>query len=113
AGRGRGEARIVGEDAGLGIELADVDDVGADRARERVIFIILAAYRELGLVRHVIHPSRLVWRFGNSLARMESSERISESSATLANPIILVCFFEFEVRSEHDPIIRRTSNSAH
>ncbi len=29
AARGRGEARIVGEDVRLGIELADVDDVRA------------------------------------------------------------------------------------
>ena len=30
---GRGEARIVGEAAGVAVELADVDDVGADGAR--------------------------------------------------------------------------------
>ena len=35
---GRGEARIVGEAAGVAVELADVDDVGPDRA---------AAYRHL------------------------------------------------------------------
>ena len=29
---GRGEAGIVGEDAGLGVELADVDDFRTDRA---------------------------------------------------------------------------------
>ena len=32
AARGRGEAGIVGEHAGLAVELADVDDVGADAA---------------------------------------------------------------------------------
>ena len=32
AARGRGEARIVGEHAGLAVELADVDDARADRA---------------------------------------------------------------------------------
>ncbi len=42
AGAGRGEARIVGEHAGLGVELADIDDVRPDGA---------AQYREIvGLV---------------------------------------------------------------
>jgi hypothetical protein len=34
AARGRGEARIVGEDPGLVVELADVDDVGPEGAFE-------------------------------------------------------------------------------
>src|SRR3546814_6561201 len=34
AARGRGKAGIVGERAGLGIEFADIDDVGADGARQ-------------------------------------------------------------------------------
>ena len=40
AARGRGEARIVREDAGLTVQLADVHDVRSDRAlidRERVV----------------------------------------------------------------------------
>ena len=42
AARGRSEARIVGEDAGLVIELADVHHFGADRAlveRERIALV--------------------------------------------------------------------------
>ena len=42
AAAGRGEAGVVGEHAGLGVELGDVDDIGPDRA---------AQYREIvGLV---------------------------------------------------------------
>ena len=37
AAGGRGEAGVVGEHAGLGVELADVDDVRADRALEHGI----------------------------------------------------------------------------
>ena len=44
AAGGRGEAGIVGEHAGLGVELADVDDVGADRAVEQRISVMLAAF---------------------------------------------------------------------
>ena len=54
----------------------------------------------------------LAWRFGNSPDRMAGSERISESPATLATNKSSVPI-EFEVRSERDAIIRRTSNSAH
>ena len=32
AGRGRGKARIVGEGVGLGIQLADIDNVRSDRS---------------------------------------------------------------------------------
>ena len=52
AARRRGEARIVGEDAGLAVELGDVDDVRADRAlvdRERVALLADRQLRGLGI----------------------------------------------------------------
>src|SRR3546814_16030308 len=42
AARGRSEAGIVGESAGLAIEFADVDDVGSDAARQDGAFRALA-----------------------------------------------------------------------
>ena len=48
AASGRGEARIVGEHPGLGVELADVDHVRADRARVDRERPILVADRKLG-----------------------------------------------------------------
>ena len=42
AAAGRGEARVVGEHAGLGVELADVDHIRPDRAavdRERPVLV--------------------------------------------------------------------------
>ena len=40
AARGRGEARVVGEHAGLAVELADVDDLGTDRPVEQQELVI-------------------------------------------------------------------------
>ena len=43
AARGRGEAGIVGEDAGLAVELADVDHIRPDRAVENRELAVLVA----------------------------------------------------------------------
>src|SRR3546814_12823748 len=43
--RGRGEAGVIGEGAGLAIEFADVDDVGADAARQDGALYALAPDR--------------------------------------------------------------------
>jgi len=50
---GRGEAGIVGEDVGLVVELADVDDVGALRAGEYRQLEILAFIVKAGLARRL------------------------------------------------------------
>src|SRR5258706_2048190 len=87
--------------------------------RRRLVSLIQGGVRgragcgECGGKKQFLHRnSPLVWRFGNSPGRMEGTERISESSATRANHESSV-LFEFEVRSERDPITWRTSNSAH
>ena len=48
AAAGRGEAGVVGEHPGLGVELADVDDIGPDRAAQDGEIIGLVADREGG-----------------------------------------------------------------
>ncbi|MGY3409643.1 hypothetical protein ACVWZV_005756 [Bradyrhizobium sp. GM5.1] len=48
AARGRGEARIVGEQAGLAVELADIDDVGPDAAAVDRKIEILVSDRQCG-----------------------------------------------------------------
>ncbi len=50
AGAGRGEAGVVGEHAGLGVELADVDHLGPDGAVVDREAVFLVADRKLGLL---------------------------------------------------------------
>ena len=51
----RGEAGVVGEHPGLGVELADVDDVRADRALEHwIVMISGGAFQGEGFVGHSI-----------------------------------------------------------
>ena len=57
AGRRRGEARIVGEAAGLGVEAADIDDLGADAPRKNVeVPAFVADCQCRGLVGHLYAP---------------------------------------------------------
>ena len=57
AAGGRGEAGIVGEHAGLGVELADVDDVRADRAVQHRIVMIRSPSAVSSTVLSVIHSA--------------------------------------------------------
>src|SRR3546814_6319155 len=56
AARGRGKAGIVGERAGLGIEFADIDDVGADGARQDRAVDDLVAQRDFRGVGPILFP---------------------------------------------------------
>jgi hypothetical protein len=50
AGAGRGETRIVGEDAGLGVQLRDVDHLGTDGpVVDRKVIVLVAEFQRAGL----------------------------------------------------------------
>ena len=89
AAGGRGEAGIVGEDAGLGVELADVDDVGPDRAvQHREVDALAAERRAWPLVRHVcscsVHP---VARSGRGFRSRPSRASTSKIPGEVARPV--------------------------
>ena len=54
ATRGRGKARVIGEGAGLGVEFADIDDIGADRALEHGILDGGVAQGDLCSIGHFL-----------------------------------------------------------
>ena len=59
AGGGRGEARIVGEHAGLGIELRDVDDARPDRAGpHRQLDLLVVSDERARCAVHDVHAFR-------------------------------------------------------
>jgi hypothetical protein len=70
AGRGRGEARIVGEHAALRIELADVDHVGAGGGRIHRQLVALAVDGQRGGSWGLSHGRPFSnWRAGVSAGR--------------------------------------------
>ena len=66
ARRGRGEARVIGEHARLAIELADVDDIRANAARENGIFEFARSGAEFNRIAHLATSSNLAC-FGRNL----------------------------------------------
>src|SRR3546814_1481372 len=72
AARGRGEAGIIGERAGLGVEFADIDDVGADGARQDRAVDGRVAQRDFRGVGHILFP-----RSEEHTSELQSLMRIS------------------------------------
>ena len=78
AAGGRGEAGIVGEHAGLAVELADVDDVGADRAFEHRIGVVRCRRLSRLAVLSVMRSASFIW----SAMRARLSSRPSRTSTS-------------------------------
>jgi len=57
AARGRSEAGVVGEGVGLGVQLSDVDHVGAERALHHRELDVLALDVDLRRIAHAILTS--------------------------------------------------------
>jgi hypothetical protein len=75
AAPGRGEAGVVGEHAGLGVELGDVDHIGPDGAAQDREIIALVADREgrclvAGFCVHRVVPDEIVAKIGLSGCRI-------------------------------------------